>query len=88
MPQTEKELRELVIETYTVPNFRDTCTRCGRGANELPVPTQEDMDALYELIDGYDMYRRRFTPEFEERIKRGKYVLGYLNSMRAGVHRG
>lgn len=85
MAQMEKELRQQVIDNYTVPEFRYSCDNCKRGAVELPLPTQEDLDALYELINGYDMYRRRFTPDFEERINQGKYILGYLNSMRAGV---
>jgi len=86
--QTESELRQEVINNYTVPEFRTACGHCKRGALELPLPTPEDMDAIYELVRGYDMYRRRFGPEFEARLDRGRYVLGYLNSLLAGVKRG
>lgn len=84
----QQELVARVISNYTVPEFRSTCGSCGRGAAELPAPAEDDLDALYKIIEGFDMYRKEFTPEFAERINRAKYCLGYLNNMQAGTGNG
>lgn len=83
-PGKLKELRDLVIANHTVPEFHNACQCCKRGAVELPVPDLQDLEALHRMIEGFDMYRRRFTPEIQVQIDRAKYALGYLNSLHAG----
>lgn len=83
--ENEKELRQYVIENFVDPQFRTACETCHRGAIQLPIPTTEDLEALYHILRGFDQYRRNFTPETAARIDRCKYVLGFLNSLHAGT---
>lgn len=66
-------------------SIRQTCPTCGRGAASLPTPDLADLEALIQIRDGFNNYRRDFTPAMADRFRRLDSVVGYLHVLIEGT---
>jgi hypothetical protein len=62
-----------------------TCLRCGRGAANVAAPTLDDLEAIMLIRDGFNKFRRDFSPAVAEQFRRLDRTISYLHRMIAGT---
>lgn len=84
-PMSNGGLVEDVMKHLEEQSVRAPCPTCKRGGTGLMMLDYEDLEALIVIKEGFDKYRRNFTPEMAERMNRISKVIGYVHAMIAGT---
>lgn len=61
-----------------------TCPSCGRGAANMAAPDLDDLEAIIRIRDGFNKFRRDFSPAVAEQFRRLDRTISYLHRMIAG----
>lgn len=81
------ELAEAALNKMEL-SVRQTCPTCKRGAAGVAPPDLDDLEALVLVRDGFDDFRRNFSPEMADRFRRFDNVIGYLHALIVGSEDG
>lgn len=81
----DENLSASILAQIQEHDSRTPCPRCKRGALAMRMPDLEDLDACIVIRDGFNKFRRNFSPEMEDRFQRLNHVIAYMHAMIAGT---
>lgn len=87
MENQDDSMYSRVAESVT-ETVRQTCPTCHRGAAGISPPDLDDLEAIIQIRDGFNKYRRDFSPEMADRFKRLDGIVGYLHLLIEGTTGG